>query len=530
MSRAEIRKKISTIFVAMFMLIAAIFAFSGNPVQFAKAEETSEAKKSLDVYVIAGQSNAAGYSTKNNINKEENKKPEYTSGFDRVYYYGSADGNVVNALKSNVRFGCGIAGDRFGAEVGIADVMSASSGNEILIVKYAIGGTYLTDNTTNAAFSVKYGNWCPPSKRQNPTENITGVLYDKWKNTVKSAINAYKVADYAPELKGTFWMQGEAETDGTYGSKDYEGHLRALIQDMRNDYETIFGSDKVKTAPFAIGKIAPTFAGGNGNVDAVRAIQDRVASSTGYTFAIETEDYRLCDENGKPINGIGDTFHFTGDDMMSLGRAVGNVFVEESAPSVEVIVGKNGNANITSAKLDGTPITVKFTPDEHYHLESLTKNGTDVTSDVTNGVYVVNESEGKYVLKATFAEDAKYAVTRIIDKKKGSLRLNPLKSKYYAGTELTVGVEPSDGYKVKAVTFNGVTLTANSDGKYEITVADGENKIEATFEAVNPGGGGEIPDNEKPTDGEKSGCAAANAAYIALAALGLFAIKLKKIR
>ena len=284
-------------------------------------------QKILNVYVVLGQSNAAGC-TAYGLMSEENIKSQYSQGFDNVYYYGRANDQYVTDLYTPVKFGQGLNVNCMGPEIGIADIVSQRN-EESLIIKYGIGSTYLVDVNTVG------NNWCPPSMQTANSDSYTGKLYEGTINTISEAVRAYKLQGYTIDFEGTFWMQGESEAVARMVySKNYEGHLKALISDLRNDYISIFGVE-AESAPFAIGKIAPTMCyGEGGQVEEIRQIQEKVASSTSDVHCIETEDYILIDPVTGAIKGQ-DKYHFHANDMLSLGKSVGELMSTKTEYTVE---------------------------------------------------------------------------------------------------------------------------------------------------------------------------------------------------
>lgn len=405
------------------LLILSVLVLSGGTAGN-KISVQAETKKSIDFYLIAGQSNAAGYSEWDKISAAD-MKSKYTSGYENIYFYGRADMKYTTNFSTRVKTGLGISQDRFGAELGIADVLSESNTTgEAMIVKYACGGTYLTDNLGSR--SERYGNWCPPSMTRKDLK-ISGKLYDEFIDTFLKATKHYTELGYKVNLKGTFWMQGEAECDGTYSSANYKGHLTTLIDDLRKDYVKILNDEKAAEAPFVIGKICPTFAGGNSAVDAVRQIQEDVAAVTPRVYLAETSDYVMVDENGRWTNGF-DPYHFTGNDMLSLGKRVGNIFVEANKPleanepHVAVKVEGNGKADRELVVLTGEPTAITFTPTkEHYVLNKVIYDDEDVTDKVINGKYTVTDTQGFHRLVAIFKEEEKYNFTIDSDHKQVSI-------------------------------------------------------------------------------------------------------------
>ncbi|MBQ8884907.1 MAG: hypothetical protein IJY62_00815 [Clostridia bacterium] len=497
--------------IGAFAIVAAsalTFAFGGVSAPNAKAAES----EILDVYLIAGQSNAVGLSRWSSLTCSEEKKTEYTEGYSNVLYRGHGDSINVTAYDTTVKSGLGSDKNCIGTELGIAETISANNPDKkSLVIKRAVGGSYLHDEkrvSTEAArvTAGNAGNWCPPSMRSDtPLSEYTGALYDELVELVEETVAHYQSEGYTVHLKGTFWMQGEAETDPvnvgessvTVTAEGYAELLTALIGDLRGDLEPVF-DNYAPAAPFVVGKIAPTFNGGGAGVERIRSAQDSVAANVSRVYTVETEDYIIVDPSTNlPATGCHDRYHFCGDDIISLGKDVANCFLENNTAAVEVFAGKNGRADITYAEFNGKPITVTFTPNEHFSIKKLTANGVDVTAQMVGNTYTVEATDEFVSLKVEYSEAAKYTMSldynrdcAYVQKSKGSYF-------YYAGERLTVKVSPKAGYKVKDVSFDGETLTANQDGEYEITITSGENKFSVSFDEV-------AVEDKKPSSGSSS--------------------------
>lgn len=518
------KKFLASLTSAVFALALLSLLAVAIPKHTAQAATT----KPLDLYIVMGQSNAAGYSKWEQIAAED-KKPVYSNGFEDVYYYGRADSNYQSQPKTNVKYGQGIANDRFGVEVGLADVIDTYSENEALIFKYAIGGTYLADNTTSW-FSTEYGNWCSPSMtRSNPS--ISGVIYDDAMESLQQAVELYEGLGYTINLKGTFWMQGEAECDGT-GPRNYQYDrcLTALINDLRDDYFEILGDERVKVAPFVIGKICPSFISWNNTTVAVqRGLQESVAAAMQNVLLLETSDYVIVNQQGQHMNGF-DQYHFTGYDMLDMGKKLGEAIIVGNKPRVQVQVVGNGQADVSGVVLEGEPVTVTFTATkEHYYLSKLEYDGVDVTANMVGNTYTVDEDEGIHLLKATFVEEERYKIT-VTGDEFAKVSKSPLQADYYAGAKVRITITVDEGYELYGATYAGEEITVGEDGKVTVTIVAGENELVLDIDVAGsrkPGGdnggngGGE---GGSSSGGGCSGVIGGGAATMAALAIGAVAL------
>ena len=210
-------------------------------------------KGTIDVWLIGGQSNAAGYAQ--DILKESEYDERYTNGFSNILYYGSADDNVISSF-TPVRIGLGAKSNFMGAEIGIASALGSSDGMNA-IIKFARGATYLyPDGNTDA--SKTYGTWTSPSYIASngiSTEgNLNGALYHEFMETVTEGLALLREQGYTPVIRGMWWMQGEAETNREALANEYAALLEALINDVRSDLSTITGTD-LSEMPFVAGNV-----------------------------------------------------------------------------------------------------------------------------------------------------------------------------------------------------------------------------------------------------------------------------------
>lgn len=128
----------------------------------------------------------------------------------------------------------------------------------------------------------------------------------------------------------------------------------------------------------------------------------------------------------------------------------------------------------------GSDITISVVPQDGYHLKSLMLNGKDVTSEMTDGSYIIEKLDANYVVDAEFAE-------------------NPVKLSLFMAVGGSVDVEiekratfscaitPEDGWKVNTLTFNGCDVTADlTDGnRYTTPALTGDSELRVTFENIN---------------------------------------------
>lgn len=311
----------------------------------------------IDLYLIAGQSNAAGYSSVSGVTRQTFSNVMYAGEVNRPVGASGGSNSYLADFADSVTTGLGRSGNYIGPEYGIAEVLDQlyTGDHKALIFKSAAGGTSLQN--TNSGESATYGNWLPPSERNNYPENAaTGVQYDVFMENFTAVYNKLVAQGYTPRVRGMAWMQGEADRSapGTYKSL-----IQTFIADIRADLSDVTGAD-LSQMPFVMGEISDTF-GSYGNVNTNRAFNDMLheaASLVPGTAVTESGRYVINDANG--IVGT-DQYHWSGPDMEEIGM----LFAEEILALASDIVRVNlddtvsgtavfSNGAVTYAFDDGT--------------------------------------------------------------------------------------------------------------------------------------------------------------------------------
>lgn len=319
------------------------------------ADTVSE--KIINVYLIAGQSNAVGYGMDTG-NKIANSDRRFVKGFDNVLYYGSFErwnGQALDEKFQPVTLGMGVAQDRSGAEIGIASAI-ADNGEMNAIIKCAQGATHLYPDT-NYEVSLNYGTWTSPTYIEKNNVNLSenpmiGYMYTRFENSVREGIEMLIAEGYTPVIKGVWWMQGEAEMFTTQMASAYRELFETLITDMRNMLSDATGYDCSET-PFVCG--LPKW---NTNNSPAPAYQGMVRS------AMETVAKKMTNVSCvdcMPLNQH-DDWHFDAEGQKYLGEkfveAVSEFEAEELFetdlsidPEIKVLAASRGlgfKANLTS--------------------------------------------------------------------------------------------------------------------------------------------------------------------------------------
>jgi len=378
------RKK--TLYFAALLVMLALICAAGAVYAFA-SEEAGDKNMEIDVWLIAGQSNAVGYGS-DALSAQTMTDKRYTEGFKNVLFYGEYEStyNPTDFVPVTIGLGKQNATNNrtVGAEIGIASALG--DGDRMnAVIKHAVGGTYLYP-TTDGSYTAAYGTWTSPSYIEkygvDTSTNKIGDLYTGFMSTVEEGLRMLVAKGYTPVIKGVWWMQGEAETPNESAAKAYYELLSAFISDMRADLSEISGTD-LSELPFVMGKITrnpdPQYAQ-HPYVDTVNAAQLAVVSSVRNTFIVDTSGLKQLDG-----------WHFSAESQKWIGEQFVNAVVSADGKFNVIMSGSNALMTGGGIKAPGDTVSVVITPYEGCTISSVKiKIGSADAYDIeldSNGVY-----------------------------------------------------------------------------------------------------------------------------------------------
>lgn len=197
----------------------------------------STGQKTLDLFILAGQSNAQGWMGDAAYYPEEGKELDDSLLFNWTFVDNeSSGGEWVTMQAQKGRFSKG----HFGPEVSFARELK-KAGYKPAIFKYTKGATGLARD------------WKAPGK---------GGIYDGMVNDLKAAINELGKQGFEVKVRGFIWIQGETDAGDEQTANNYYHNLKQLINDLRNnvlhkpDLKIILGVDEqhqfVKERPVVV--------------------------------------------------------------------------------------------------------------------------------------------------------------------------------------------------------------------------------------------------------------------------------------
>ena len=401
--------------ISLILLLLLVFSLpsckliDGDDPKPSEKEYMSGTEKIINVYLIAGQSNAVGYGmdTGNKIAKSDER---FVNGFDNVLYYGSFErwsGKSFDGGFEPVKLGMGVEPTRSGAEIGIASAI-ADNGEMNAIIKCAQGATHLYPDTTYEV-SLKYGTWTSPTYIKNNNVDMSknpliGNMYNRFEDTVIKAIKLLIEDGYTPVIKGVWWMQGEAEMFTIEMASAYRELFETLIYDTRNMLSEVTGYD-CGNVPFICG--LPKW---NSKNSAPPTYQGMVR--TAMTTVANTLDNVGC-VDCMPLNQH-DDWHFDAAGQKYLGEAFVSLL-----ESFEV---ENGSDFVERISIDNE---VKLLPAETGLEFRANLTNFDSANNYQYGIVVVptsklieNNITGNYIenLDALYIEYNNYEADVIVEK------------------------------------------------------------------------------------------------------------------
>lgn len=474
------QKRLTSKITFFCMLVLLMFAFL-TPCFTAKTFVSASTNQTVDIYLLAGQSNAAGYSAKGSL----------SGTFANVGYAGEVDKKLNNAgvgfsnIASYSEYlwqttaGLGRTSNHIGPEYGMAKALNAkyTGSTKAFIFKTAAGGTALRDLASSG--SATYGNWYPRSKwvsgyTPDPSGNDpTGVMYYNFIENFKTVYRNLLANGYVPVVKGMAWMQGE---DDLGANSEYKTLLKTFITDIRTDLVQITGDTDLETMPFVIGKIATSFGKYNHPwALTFNAMQQEVADEMDGVETIETSDLIIVNQDGT-INGT-DLYHFNTADAVTLGRRFGDKLLEMRGKNV-FFEAKNAVCSYQE-KADGS-VEIFVRAQSGYEITKVSVDGVDITSQLQDGKYRLL-SPAKTTRVAVETRALSLCTIVYTDVENGNFLYwyeNVEKNK---GQTLQVKIRAHEGYAVDAVYCNGIEMSYNADLCVYETIVEQDSVITASL-------------------------------------------------
>ncbi len=368
------------------------------------------ATKKIDVYIISGQSNAAGSTGLSTAQSESNR--DYNI-YKNVHYWSkrvSVDGSIHGSTIMDYRpvtEGLGYDTSHIGPELGMARVLNPlyeSSERQAIIFKYAAGGTSVTahqlddgtwyNNTTNTPL---YGTWYPSSLETETSvargENrITNFLVRGFKSTISEFYDELLSKGYLPEninFVSFNWLQGESDRSK---ADEYGELFLILLDEFRTYIAGMTGNAADASIPTVVNEIGSTFGGAlQSNVTSnwkFITMQRELGNTIENYVTIPSSHFVLATlVNGTSVTGPnGDTSHYGYEDVVAVGEMLAEASLDpETFAHVHCDCGTNTAVGDHTTHTDKTWYSVG-TEAELYAATAIAS--TDIKESY---IYLVND-------------------------------------------------------------------------------------------------------------------------------------------
>ena len=166
-------------------------------------------------------------------------------------------------------------------------------------------------------------------------------------------------------------------------------------------------------------------------------------------------------------------------------KATGNGSVSYNSTTIR-------NTTKTFTVNEGTSATISITPDDGYRIKSVKKDGTDVTSSVSNNKYTLNKIQSDTSVEVEFE-----AITHILSIKATgngvatyegtNIRNKTISFTINEGSSAVVKFTPDNGCRIKSMKLNSTDVTSNViNNQYTISNITADMSLEVEFEAIPP--------------------------------------------
>lgn len=216
--------------------------------------------------------------------------------------------NSADPVPYGCRYGVGGSVHHIGPEYGFSFAIDDALQEDVLVIKWAYGGTTIS------------GNWRPPSSTVNnksAAAGLVGPLYLKMINGTREILK--NLPHYFPELAdrtdfdfaGFGWFLGWNDGCGDASTAEYETNMVNMIKDVRREFGNpkmavsipVSGFDGwMQTSPRRLRIIAAQYAAANAS---------RHPELGGHVIAEETRDFWRCGQAGQncPSNQVRGPIH-----------------------------------------------------------------------------------------------------------------------------------------------------------------------------------------------------------------------------
>lgn len=214
-----------------------------------------------------------------------------------------------------------------------------------------------------------------------------------------------------------------------------------------------------------------------------------------------TQGYRMFDGCTNLVGGIGTTYDAEHTDYtyahIDEGASNPGYFTLGGVCNLSITATGNGavtydnneirNNTNTFVVEDGTSATITLSPDASYYVKSLTVNGADVTTSITDNKYTISNITVDTNVEVEFdviqvALTIKAIGNGSVVYDEATIRENTSNFSVSEGSSITITLNPDEGYRVRSLNVNSTDVTSNiKNNQYTISNINTDTNVEAEF-------------------------------------------------
>lgn len=370
-------------------------AYWFNGVWYRSSDNAVLADRTIDVYLLAGQSNAHGHATVADLDSSRHNQNglfytswhQGTSNASSEQYYsdwltsivaGNTRGDDNNSTLGNSLY--------FGPEIGFASKAEeiGLTNRGFAVLKHAIGASTLIDDSSDPTGGLS--DW-----DLTGTGDRRGDAYRAFKRALTDGLGKLEALGYGYNLKGMIWWQGESNITGaTYQD------LIDFIADFRNYLDTTYTLSTPKEE-------FPIVITGTTNIWGTD-FEDEVANKDSYIGFVNAEDFGQRSGNGIHVGSSADSADRDSDginDMFEIGEQYAIQMQKAQAGLTAGWVPDVSNVNLWVNADDDSTITVDSGTGYVTQVDSVTGTNYFVPTSGSTIEHVLDTTLDRKVLRFT---------------------------------------------------------------------------------------------------------------------------------
>ena len=214
-----------------------------------------------------------------------------------------------------------------------------------------------------------------------------------------------------------------------------------------------------------------------------------------------TQGYRMFDGCTNLVGGVGTTYDAEHTDYtyahIDEGASNPGYFTLGGVCNLSITATGNGAVTYDNNEIrnntsifvveDGSSATITLSSDASYYVKSMTVNGADVTTSITDNKYTISNITVDTNVEVEFdviqvALTIKAIGNGSVVYDEATIRENTSNFSVSEGSSITITLNPDEGYRVRSLNVNSTDVTSNiKNNQYTISNINTDTNVEAEF-------------------------------------------------